>query len=175
MAQKDTIAYGQVAPAISYGEPANGNPWMEYFGPPAKEIKVNAYDKYANETYDLPEAYKGKNLWLRDTIDGFIVDDSDQWYTTYALPWAQTDDLHVKWNKWTFNRGLAGRVPHEGIPRLITSTKQSHSETIERRGLAFILEHQFMKTPEGIEQYRRNIQGIAQTVQVRRSFYHRYW
>ena len=42
-------------------------------------MKTHAYDKYAYETYDLPEAYRGKNLFLRDTIDGFIMEDNE-WY-----------------------------------------------------------------------------------------------
>lgn len=52
------------------------NPWLEYFGPPAGPIVTHAYDKYAEENYDLPEAYRGKNLFLRDTIDGLITDGS---------------------------------------------------------------------------------------------------
>ena len=27
--------------------------------------------------YDLPEAYRGKNMYLRDTIDGFIMGDNE--------------------------------------------------------------------------------------------------
>tara|TARA_Y100000588_G_C13603104_1_gene647928 strand:+ start:87 stop:533 length:447 start_codon:yes stop_codon:yes gene_type:complete len=50
-------------------DPLGGaNPWENYFGPSSHELKTNAYDKYSYETYDLPEAYKGKNLFLRDTI-----------------------------------------------------------------------------------------------------------
>ena len=62
--------------------------------------------------YDLPEAYKGKNLFLRDTIDGFIMGDNE-WYTRDILPYAQTDQIHLAWNEWHFNQTLAGRVPHE--------------------------------------------------------------
>jgi len=55
-----------------------------------------------------------------------------------------------------FNQTLAGRVPHEGISRLITSSKRAFKDHTVRRGLAFILEHGFMNTAEGREQYRRN-------------------
>jgi hypothetical protein len=141
-----------------------GNPWSNYFGPASHEIQTNAYDKYAYETYDLPEAYKGKNLFLRDTIDGFIMDDNE-WYTRVCLPYAQTDQIHLRWNEWHFNQTLAGRVPHEGISRLITSSKRAFKDHTVRRGLAFILEHGFMNTAEGREQYRRNLIGIKQCVQ----------
>ena len=127
---------------------AGANPWEQYFGPPSHQMVTHAYDKYAYETYDLPEAYRGKNLFLRDTIDGFILGDNE-FYTRVLLPYAQTDQIHLRWNEWHFNQTLAGRVPHEGISRLITSSKRSFKEHTIRRGLAFILEHGFMNTQEG--------------------------
>jgi len=145
--------------ATSSDPPAGGNKWEQYFGPPSHQLQTHAYDKYSYETYDLPEAYRGKNLFLRDTIDGFIMGDHS-FYTRVLLPYAQTDQIHLRWNEWHFNQTLAGRVPHEGISRLITSSKRSFKDHTVRRGLAFILEHGFMNTAEGREQYRRNLLGI---------------
>ena len=48
----------------SSAPPSGGNPWEQYFGPASHEIKTNAYDKYAYETYDLPEAYRGKQVFF---------------------------------------------------------------------------------------------------------------
>ena len=162
----NAVGAQQVNEAASFGSAKadGGNAWSNYFGPASSEIKTNAYDKYAYETYDLPEAYKGRNLFLRDTIDGFILGDNE-WFTTVALPYAQTNDIHLAWNEWHFNQTLAGRVPHEGVSRLITSSKRQFKDHTVRRGLAFILEHGFMNTAEGREQYRRNLLGIKQCVQ----------
>lgn len=161
------------APTIEGAHAAHGtqasagqNPWLSYFGPPSGPIVTNAYDKYAEQTYDLPEAYRGKNLFLRDTVDGLITDGSKpQWYTSVCLPWAQTDQITFSWNEFHFNETLAGRVPHEGVSRLVTSSRQSRQDKSVRRGLAMLLEHGFMSTPEGQNQYRMNLQGIAQCVQ----------
>jgi hypothetical protein len=145
---------------------AGENPWLSFFGPPAGSLATTAYDKYAEQTFDLPEAYRGKNLFLRDTVDGLITDGSKpQWYTTVCLPWAQTDQITFQWNEFRFNETLAGRVPHEGISRLVTSSRAARNEKSVRRGLAMILEHGFMNTQEGQEQYKMNLQGIAQCVQ----------
>ena len=74
----DALGSQQVHNTQTVGTPTEGgNPWENYFGPSSTEIKTNAYDKYAYETYDLPEAYKGRNLFLRDTIDGFILGDNE--------------------------------------------------------------------------------------------------
>ena len=41
-------------------------------------------------------------------------------------------------NEWHFNQTLAGRVPNEGVSRLITSSKRQFKDHTIRRGLAFI-------------------------------------
>ena len=145
---------------------AGGNPWMAYFGPAAGPLVTDAYDKYAEQNYDLPEAYKGRNLFLRDTINGLITGAGrNDFYTERLLPWAQTDQITFSWNEFHFNETLAGRVPHEGVSRLVTSSKRTKMDKAVRRGLAMILEHGFMGTAEGQEMYRRNLLGIAQSVQ----------
>ena len=143
---------------------APANHWHSFFGPPAGEIRTNPYDKYQYETYTLPDAYVGKNIFIRDTIEGFL-DQSNNWYTTVALPVQVTDQLHVTWNEFRFDQALAAIVPEEGISRLITSSKEAREDHTIRHGLAFVLEHGFMTTDEGRRQYLLNIQQIAQSVQ----------
>lgn len=135
-----------------------------YLGPKAGNVEPSAYDKISSTNYDLPEYYKGKNLFLRDSIDGFIMD-SNRWYTTVCLPWAYTDQAHITFNEWHFNLVMAGRVPHEGVSRLVTSSKSAFSDHVVRKGLAFIMEADFYDTPEGDVHYQRNILGITQSVQ----------
>lgn len=142
------------------------NPWLAYFGPSNGPIVTDAYDKYAEQNYDLPEAYKGKNLYLSETITGLVTDaQKPDFYTTVLLPWQHTDQINFSWNEFHFNETLAGRVPHEGISRLVTSSKRARSDKSVRRGIAMVLEHGFMGTSEGQEHYRRNLLGIAQCVQ----------
>lgn len=149
------------------GQTSQGeNPWLAYFGPSNGPIITNAYDKYAEQNYDLPEAYKGKNLYLQETITGLVTDaQKPDFYTTVLLPWQQTDQINFAWNEFHFNETLAGRVPHEGISRLVTSSKRARTDKSVRRGIAMVLEHGFMSTAEGQEHYRRNLLGIAQCVQ----------
>lgn len=140
------------------------NPFLQYFGPPTGPIATNPYDKFGYTNYDLPEAYRGRNMYLRDTIDGFIMDDNT-WYTSACLPYVKTDEHHFVWNEWHFDTHLVGRVPEEGISRLIRSSKRSFKESTVRRGIAFQLEHGFMNTPDGRDQYVMNLRQIQQSVQ----------
>ena len=146
------------------------NKWTDYFGRPLKEYRTTADANQTFDRYDLPEAYKGKNLFLANTIEGFVLKDEDLLWTRQILPLVRTDQLRVQFSTWDFSETLAGRVPHEGISRIIRSRKSEHSGSMERRGLAFILEHGFMKTEEGRRQYMLNIQQIAQAIQVTLNF-----
>lgn len=103
------------------------NMWHQFFGPPIGEIKTNPYDKYQYETYTLPDAYAGKNIFLRDTIEGFIQE-NNTWYTTVCLPAQITDQIHLRWNAFHFDQALASVVPEEGISRLITSSRKAQEQ-----------------------------------------------
>ena len=149
------------APVATGSQP---NPWQRWFGPPPAELKPSPYDKVPYTNYDLPEVYKGRNLFVAETITGFILE-GESWYTQLALPWAQTDQLTVTWNEWHFNRVKAGRVPHEGVSRLVTSSKRQFRTHVQRHGLAFIMEADFFNTAEGDTHFRRNVEGIGQSVQ----------
>ena len=133
-------------------------------GPNPGTLQTDPYDRVAHQNYDYPEAVKNQTLFVKSTIEGFIVEGND-WTTTIALPWAQTDQMNVRWNEWHFNNPLADRVPHEGTSRLITSSKREFKTHVVRRGLAFVMEADFANTAEGVEQYARNVMSIGQAVQ----------
>lgn len=151
--------------AQTWGDGPNNNPdFSQYFGPSSGPIATNPYDKFGYTNFDLPDAYKGRNMFLRDTIDGFIMEDTS-WYTSAALPYVKTNEHHFVWNEWHFDTPLVGMVPEEGVSRLIRSSKRSFKESTVRRGIAFQLEHGFMNTPEGRDQYVMNLRQIQQSVQ----------
>ena len=165
--QPTSLTTGSSAARVHGEQSVKGeNPWSQYFGPTNVPMQTNAYERYSEQNYDLPEAYRGKNVYLRDTLNDLITGEGrTAYYTSNLLPWEQTDQISFAWNEFHFNEQLAGRVPHEGVSRLVTSSKRSRQDKSVRRGLAMVLEHGFMGTPDGMEMYRRNMIGIAQSVQ----------
>lgn len=145
------------------------NQLQKYFGPLRNDIKPGAYDEYAVTSYQLPDAYRGRNVFLRETVIG-LVTTGNEWYTTLALPWAHTNEHHFTWTEWKFNMTLAGEVPAEGISRLVTSSQRQFARHTMRRGLAFMLEHGFWQTEQGQEQYRRNMLGIRASIQETQNY-----
>ena len=130
----------------------------------SNQVAPNAFDKISYTNFDQPEYYRDKNLFLKDTITGFLFD-AIEVYTTLILPWAVTDQHHIQWNEWRFDGALMGRVPHEGVPRLISSSKIQRRASVVRRGLAFVMEHDYLGTPEGDFQYAQNVMAIAHAIQ----------
>ena len=135
-----------------------------FFGPGDNKLEMGAYDDQRVVTYHLPDVMKGRQMFIRDTIVG-LVTRNNEWYTTLCLPWLQTQEQAFRWTEFQFNQTLAGEVPPEGVPRLMTSQATEYSQGTTRRGLAFLLEAEFFKSKQGQEMYRRNFRGIRQAIQ----------
>lgn len=125
--------------------------------------KMLAEDKFAHETFNLPKAYSGKNKHLETVLD-YLITEEDAWYTSAVLPWVLTEDLSVKWDIFRFNKTLMDLEPHQGVPRYVTAERESRSDRLVRRGLAFIIEHGFYKTDQGRQHYLMNLRQIVDSV-----------
>ena len=137
---------------------------QKYFGPLRNsDIDTFASDAFAHETHNLPRAYVGRNKFLMATID-FLITKDDDWYTRYVLPWLYTEELHVKWNIWRFNKTMMDYEPEQGVPRYVSYESESRSDSLVRRGLAFIIEHGFYKTELGRQHYLMNLKQIVEAV-----------
>lgn len=150
----------------SVGDAPNGNIFSPFFGTPqGYHAEVRADDQLSHETYNLPKAYEGKNKRIEDVLD-FLIRKEDEFYTRDLMPWEFTDDLHIVWDVWKFNRTLASIVPEQGISRLVTQESERHTDNLIRRGLGFQLEHGFMTTEAGRRNYAMNLQQISDAVHV---------
>ena len=142
----------------------NAKEMTKYFGPlHNSDIDTFASDAFAHETHNLPRAYVGRNKFLMATID-FLITKDDDWYTRHVLPWLYTEELHVKWNIWRFNRTMMDYEPEQGVPRYVSYESESRSDSLVRRGLAFIIEHGFYKTEIGRQHYLMNLKQIVEAV-----------
>jgi len=137
---------------------------QKYFGPLRNsDVDTFASDAFAHETHNLPRAFVGRNKFLMATID-FLITKDDDWYTRSVLPWLYTEELHVKWNIWRFNKTMMDYEPEQGVPRYVSYESESRSDSLVRRGLAFIIEHGFYKTELGRQHYLMNLKQIVEAV-----------
>ncbi len=94
----------------------------------------------------MPDIIKGPNSYLTDRIDGLITDTTNSPFTTVILPYKYiaNPDAKIKWNAFSYDEGLASRVPYEAAARVLTQTKRSYAAFAVRHGLAIEMEHNFM-------------------------------
>lgn len=123
--------------------------WAPFFGPAPYPWKQNAQQMYDRETQDLPEAYKGENVYLKDVIIAQI-ENMPQWPIREVAPLKKNEtSMEIMWDRLYFNHHLLGRTPEEGVSRLLSYRQMSGRSMMVRWGIALLLEHGFMKTPQG--------------------------
>jgi len=74
-------------------------------------------------------------------------------------------DRKIEWNVWTFDQGLASRVPYEAAARTLTQRKQSFSGYTVRQGLAITMEHNFMMSSEGMANFHNQVTQVVGSIQ----------
>ena len=157
-------SYEDTSALSSVGSGTPNHSLQPFFGSVDPQYqKMLAEDKFAHETFNLPKAYEGKNKHLETVLD-YLITEEDSWYTSAVLPWVLTEDLSVKWDIFRFNKTLMDLEPHQGVPRYVTAERESRSDRLVRRGLAFIIEHGFYKTDQGRQHYLMNLRQIVDSV-----------
>jgi hypothetical protein len=138
------------------------------FGPSARDIKQDLQRFKRHGRWHLPDILKGPNQYLTDRVDGLITDATTSPFTSRILPYKYITNVDgkIKWNVWSFDEGLASRVPYESAARTLTQSKRSFAGYFIRQGMAIVLEHNFMMTEAGRENFRRQLQQLVGSIQL---------
>jgi hypothetical protein len=138
------------------------------FGPAAREIKWDSQRHKRHQRWHLPDALKGSNTFLTDRIDGLITDATSSPFTKNILPYLymENPDQKIKWNVYSFDEGMASRVPYESAARVLPQSKRSFAGYAVRHGLAIAMEHNFMMSPQGMENFRRQLMQLVGSIQL---------
>ena len=141
--------------------------YENFFGPSARDIKTDLQRFKRHGRWHLPDVLKGPNPWLTDRIDGLISDATNSPFTTKILPYRYKEDVDgkMKWNVWSFDEGMASRVPYEAAARTLTQSKRSFAGYMVRQGMAIVLEHNFMMTPQGRENFKNQLNQLIGSIQ----------
>jgi hypothetical protein len=137
------------------------------FGPAARDIRTDLQRNKRHARWHLPDVLRGSNTYLADRIDGLITDTTSSPFTTIILPYKYIEnvDQKIKWNAWSFDEGLASRVPYESAARTLTQTKRSYAGYTIRHGLAITMEHNFMMSDKGRENFKNQLQQVVGSIQ----------
>ena len=106
------------------------------FGPAARDIKEDSQRHKRHQRWHLPDALKGSNQYLTDRVDGLITDSTNSPFTRNILPYVylENPDQKLKWNVYSFDEGIASRVPYESAARVLPQSKRSFAGYAVRQG-----------------------------------------
>ena len=138
------------------------------FGPAARDIQFDSQRNKRHQRWHLPDALRGPNIFLTDRIDGLITDATNSPFTKNILPYKYVDqpDQKIKWNVYNFDEAVASRVPYEAAARVLPQSKSSFSGYAVRQGLAIAMEHNFMMSAAGMDNFRKQLQQLVGSIQM---------
>lgn len=135
-------------------------------GPSPMPPMPNIHDMTPTTHQNLYDVYRGISTVMRDTLVGYVRDDRTSFLTKLALPLAVSKSLSVEWNVTRFHDAIAGRVPAEGMSRLLSQSRSKGRRELERRGISFFMEGDVLNDPTyGPECWNRNLLGCSKTIQ----------
>jgi len=151
----------------SSSEPLQAD-WENIFGPAGRDVKLDHQRQKRHQRWHLPDVLKGPNTYLTDRVDGLITDTTNSPFTTVILPYKYiaNPDAKIKWNAFSYDEGLATRVPYESAARVLTQTKRSYAAFAVRHGLAIEMEHNFMMSPTGMENFSNQVKQLVGSIQM---------
>ena len=138
------------------------------FGPAGRDIKHDPQRHKRHQRWHLPDNLKGRNEYLTDRIDGLITDATSSPFTRNILPYVylESPDQKIKWNVYSFDEGMASRVPYESAARVLTQSKTSHAGYAVRQGLAIVMEHNFLASPAGMANFQNQLKQLVGSIQL---------
>jgi hypothetical protein len=144
------------------------NMYEAIFGPAGRDIRHDSQRNKRHQRWHLPDALKGYNAYLNDRVDGLITDATNSPFTKVILPYVylENPDQKIKWNVYSFDEGLASRVPYESAARVLTQTKSSHAGYAVRHGLAIKMEHNFLASAAGLQNFQRQLTQLVGSIQL---------
>lgn len=104
----------QTQTVLDDGRPQENNPFESFFGPlPPGLVPVRSDAMYPYSSHALPFAYQGRNYFLASVLD-FLITSEDNFLTANdgVCPFVKTDEIHVQWNTFTFNRCVTVYCSH---------------------------------------------------------------
>lgn len=143
------------------------------FGPAGRDIKLDPQRQKRHQRWHpsdirLPAGLRGRNDFLTERVDGLITDATNSPFTKTILPYVYLDypDHKIKWNVYSFDEGIASRVPYESAARVLPQTKRSFAGYTVRQGLAIAMEHNFMVSEKGRENFQNQLTQLVGSIQM---------
>ena len=131
----------------------------DFFGPPLNQKAVNPYDAYPIEVEDLRQMYSGENPHMRKIfISVMQASDLDM---LEICPYQLLNAMEASMDKITFEDATLRTLPEEAPADFVVHTKSTRRFGVVRKGKAFQIAYDVLKTPKGQMEYRMKVKQVS--------------
>lgn len=135
--------------------------WVEFFGPPRYRMPQDTNSQWSRETLSLPEVYNGTNNYLTIFLIEEMTTRNRVDFFRYVLPVRDVGfETRFTFSRITFDSTIMPNMPEQSVSRLVSMSREQVTGALVRKGLALMLEHGFMRSPEGRKSYTMQMRQI---------------
>lgn len=156
IAQRDPIGTQTWSGASRVHEP--------FLGPMPTLARVDPYEGRNVQFWTLPENYKGRNLYLKDTIRDLMFTEEDSFMFKYISPPYPTNEINIMWTEFEAKAHLLDITPPTTRSHQIAQSRSIRRAQLFRWGIEAEFESDFLKTAFGRVSFLAALRQIANSV-----------
>ena len=162
MSKIDTnLPISQLSPLGAGAMQGTRNPSDAYVGPSMTPSRTSAYQSRKYHTRNLPDAFVDRALRIRNSTEQVAWNFQQRYQTTKILPLKIVQDLVLQIRHTEAWPTFFAITPEQAVSHMLTRSHQMHTVRLVRWSLQDRLEHGFMQTPEGQEDYDTMLNQFA--------------
>ena len=156
IAQRDPIGTQTWSGASRVHEP--------FLGPMPTLARVDPYEGRNVQFWTLPENYKGRNLYLKDTIRDLMFTEEDSFMFKYISPPYPTNEINIMWTEFEAKAHLLDITPPTTRSHQVAQSRTIRRAQLFRWGIEAEFESDFLKTAFGRVSFLAALRQIANSV-----------
>lgn len=154
--------------ALSQLDPIGNKTWSgaamahePFMGPMPQLARTEPYEGRNVAYWTLPEAYKGRSLFLKDTVKDLLFTDTSSFMLKYiAVPYP-TDEISITWTEFEAKAHLMDITPYTTRSHQIKQSRTIRRAQLFRWGIEAEFEGDFLKTALGRVSYLAALRQIV--------------
>lgn len=140
------------------------NNLLSIFGPPQVPVDFDPREGISHERFSVVDMFRGKSVYLENTISTMVRRTFNSWLTEYILPAVEHNDINFSWERQDANRTLMPITPMGAPPERVSQKLSHQTARLNRYQLGFICNTETLKTDQGQFSLALDMVNIAMAI-----------
>lgn len=142
-----------------------GEAYLPWLGALPTMARVDPNEDRNVSVWNMPAAYVGRNVVLRDTIEDLGLLAHQTFVTTDILPIFITNDINMQWEHFEANAHLMEQTPYQTTSHAVSQKRSIRRAQLVRWGIMAEFEADFLRTAMGRMCFLATLNQIAKSAQ----------